>query len=61
MVDGFTEDGHEMACRDAGGVGPDNSFRVFYRIDSEAREVLILAIGVKKGSVLHSGRSRFEL
>ncbi|MCZ6805481.1 MAG: type II toxin-antitoxin system RelE/ParE family toxin [Deltaproteobacteria bacterium] len=41
--------------------GPDNRFRVFYRIDSEAREVLILAIGVKKGSVLHIGRSRFEL
>ena len=41
--------------------GPDNRFRVFYRINSAEREVLILAIGVKKGSVLHIGRSRFEL
>src|SRR5262245_4616934 len=27
--------------------GPDNRFRVFYAIDPEALEVLILAIGVK--------------
>lgn len=28
--------------------GPDNRFRVFYDIDQEAREVHILAIGVKE-------------
>ncbi len=41
--------------------GPENRFRVFYRINFPEREVLILAIGVKKGSVLRIGRSRFEI
>ena len=41
--------------------GPDNRFRVFYRVNAREREVHILAIGVKKGSVLHIGRSRFEI
>ncbi len=41
--------------------GPDNRFRVFYRINYPEREVHILAIGVKKGSVLFIGRSRFEI
>jgi hypothetical protein len=28
--------------------GPDNRFRVFYEVDAAAREVQILAIGVKE-------------
>jgi hypothetical protein len=32
--------------------GPDNRFRVFYAIDSDLREVQILAIGVKRGNRL---------
>lgn len=32
--------------------GPDNRFRVFYAVDTEAREVQVLAIGVKQGNRL---------
>ncbi len=28
-------------------LGPDNRFRVFYRVDAEKRQVRVLAIGVK--------------
>jgi len=28
--------------------GPDNRFRVFYRVDAEKRQVRVLAIGVKE-------------
>ena len=35
--------------------GPDNRFRVFYRLDEEAREVLVVAIGIKEGSRLFVG------
>lgn len=41
--------------------GPDNRFRVFYRTESEARQVLILAIGVKSGNRLDIGGEEFEL
>ena len=36
-------------------LGPDNCFRVFYRVDTAAREVDILAIGVKDGNRLFIG------
>ena len=35
--------------------GPDNRFRVFYEIDREARQVHILAIGVKQRDRLFIG------
>src|SRR5260221_8893454 len=36
-------------------LGPHNRFRDFYRVDTAAREVDILAIGVKDGSRLFIG------
>jgi mRNA-degrading endonuclease RelE of RelBE toxin-antitoxin system len=33
-------------------LGPDNRYRVLYDIDEEAHEVLILAVGEKRGSRL---------
>jgi hypothetical protein len=41
--------------------GPDNRFRVFYRVATEATEVHILAIGAKTGNRLSIGGKRFEL
>jgi mRNA-degrading endonuclease RelE of RelBE toxin-antitoxin system len=41
--------------------GPNNHFRVFYRIDVSKREVCVLAIGVKKRNQLWIGVERFEL
>ncbi len=41
--------------------GPDNRFRVFYRIHRANWEVHILAIGIKKGNRLFIGGRRFEL
>jgi hypothetical protein len=41
--------------------GPGNRFRVFYRVDLEAREVRILAVGEKRGSRLLIGGEEFEL
>jgi mRNA-degrading endonuclease RelE of RelBE toxin-antitoxin system len=41
--------------------GPDNRFRVFYSVDTELREVHILAIGVKLGNQLFIGGKRFNL
>ena len=41
--------------------GPDNRFRVFYRTDVLAREVHILATGVKVGNRLFIGGEEFEL
>jgi mRNA-degrading endonuclease RelE of RelBE toxin-antitoxin system len=35
--------------------GPDNCFRVFYRVDYDNRQVLLLAIGEKLGSRLLIG------
>jgi mRNA-degrading endonuclease RelE of RelBE toxin-antitoxin system len=41
--------------------GPGNRFRAFYEIDREKREVHILAIGVKHGSLLIIGGEEVEL
>ncbi len=41
--------------------GPNNRFRVFYRIDISKRELRVLAIGVKKRNQLWIGGERFEL
>lgn len=35
--------------------GPNNRFRVFYQVDSELRQVIVLAIGVKRGNRLMIG------
>ncbi len=41
--------------------GPDNRFRIFYRIDLSAGEVRILAVGIKIKDHLFIGGERFEL
>ena len=41
--------------------GPDNRFRVFYEVDEENRQVLILAVGVKKGNRLFIGKEELKL
>ena len=41
--------------------GPDNRFRVLYRIDRARMRVMILAIGEKHGSRLHIGGEEIEL
>lgn len=41
--------------------GPDNRFRDFYRTDAHARQVLILAIGVKVGARLAIAGEEFDL
>jgi hypothetical protein len=41
--------------------GPDNRFRVFYKVRRESSEVHVLAIGVKEGSRLYIGGTEFEL
>ena len=41
--------------------GPNNRFRVFYRIDGAKREVRVLAIGVKQRNELWIGGERFEV
>lgn len=41
--------------------GPDNCFRVFYQTDMEHSEVLVLAIGVKKGNRLWIGGKEVKL
>jgi mRNA-degrading endonuclease RelE of RelBE toxin-antitoxin system len=40
-------------------LGPDNRFRVFYRIDLEERIVRVLAIGVKERNRLFIGGKEF--
>ena len=40
--------------------GPDNRFRVFYRVDTQSKTVYILAIGVKIGSRLFIGGEEVE-
>jgi mRNA-degrading endonuclease RelE of RelBE toxin-antitoxin system len=40
--------------------GPGNRFRVFYEIDSNARVVSVLAIGIKDRSKLLIGGEEFE-
>jgi hypothetical protein len=41
--------------------GPNNRFRVLYRMFVEIREIHILAIGVKTGNHLFIGGEEFEL
>jgi mRNA-degrading endonuclease RelE of RelBE toxin-antitoxin system len=41
-------------------LGPDNRFRVFYEIEAEAREVYVLAIGVKEKNRLLIGGKEAE-
>ena len=40
--------------------GPDNRFRVFYEVDSAAREVRVLAVGVKDRNRLLIGGEEYE-
>lgn len=41
--------------------GPENGFRVFYRVDPDGREVHILAIGVKKKNrILIAGENTYR-
>lgn len=42
-------------------LGPDNRFRVFYRVDVEQRQVRILAIAVKERNRLFIGGEEVEL
>jgi len=42
-------------------IGHDNRFRVFYGVDMEHHEVLILAIGVKEGNRLFIGGEEVRL
>lgn len=41
--------------------GPNNRFRVFYKVDRKVHEVDILAIGEKRGERLGVGREEIEL
>jgi mRNA-degrading endonuclease RelE of RelBE toxin-antitoxin system len=41
--------------------GPDNTFRVFYDVQIETREVHILAIGVKIRDQLHIGGEEIDI
>jgi hypothetical protein len=40
--------------------GPDNRFRVFYQVNTESREVRVLAVGVKDRNRLFIGGEEFE-
>ena len=42
-------------------IGPDNRFRVFYEVDTEHREVNILAVGIKEGNRLFIGGREIRL
>ena len=41
-------------------LGPDNRFRVFYQVNTESREVRVLAVGVKDRNRLLFGGEEFE-
>ena len=41
--------------------GPDNRFRVFYRVNNDSTQVVILAIGEKTGSRLLIGGEEIEI
>ncbi len=41
--------------------GPNNRFRVFYSVNTAERQVRVLAVGEKHGSVLRIGGEEFEL
>ncbi|MGH9837392.1 MAG: type II toxin-antitoxin system RelE family toxin [Blastocatellia bacterium] len=51
----FWEGAWELRC------GGRNRFRVFYQIDRDASEVLILAIGLKEKNELIIGKERIKL
>jgi mRNA-degrading endonuclease RelE of RelBE toxin-antitoxin system len=40
---------------------PDNRFRVFYEVEQENRKVFILAVGIKRGNRLITGREEIDL
>jgi len=40
--------------------GPDNRFRVFYEVESNARVIQVLAIGIKERNRLFIGGEEFE-
>ena len=42
-------------------LGPDNRFRVFYRVDAEQRQVRILGIGVKERNRVFLGGEEVKL
>jgi mRNA-degrading endonuclease RelE of RelBE toxin-antitoxin system len=42
-------------------LGPENRFRVFYRVEHNARQVIILAIGEKIGSRLLIGGAEVKI
>jgi hypothetical protein len=42
-------------------LGPDNRFRVFYRVEAEARRVRILAVAVKERNRIFLGGEEVEL
>ena len=42
-------------------LGPDNRFRVFYRVEADGRRVRILAVGVKERNRLFLGGEEVEL
>jgi hypothetical protein len=42
-------------------LGPDNRFRVFYRVESEERRVRILTVGVKERNRLFVGGEEVQL
>ena len=42
-------------------LGPDNRFRVFYRVDAEQRQVRILSIGVKERNRVFLGGEEVKL
>jgi mRNA-degrading endonuclease RelE of RelBE toxin-antitoxin system len=42
-------------------LGPNNRFRVLYRIADAVREIYVLAVGVKDGNRLLIGGEEFEL
>ena len=41
--------------------GPNNRFRIFYDVDAESHEVLVLAIAVKERDRLLIGNEEYEL
>jgi hypothetical protein len=43
-----------------GGLGPADRFRVFYRVNTAARDVRVLAIGVKDRNRLYIAGDEFE-
>jgi hypothetical protein len=51
----------DMGARWELRLGPSNRFRVFYRVDAEAREVGILAIGVKERDRIFIAGEEVEL